>query len=351
MIKLLIIGGIVIGLILVYFMVITLIPGFKVQNQPLAGLKSKTEKTTEKDASNRKDVSFTVNGDTISAWLYLPDMAGATVPCIVMANGSGGTKDMLLEGYALRFQAAGMAVLSFDYRYFGGSEGAPRQLIWIPRQLEDYAAAVDYVRGLEEIDSQRIALWGTSLSGGHVITTAARDHRIACIVAQCPGVDGRASAKHALETMGITYLLRMVVHGQRDVCRGLLGLSPHRIPIVGKPGSIGMLTTPGELEFFQQFVPETFVNETCARIVIRGDKYRSIKYAADVRCPVLMQVCEKDEIIPVSSARETEKLLGTYADARHYPIGHFDIYKGEHFERAVKEQLGFLQKHLFGAES
>jgi hypothetical protein len=159
------------------------------------------------------------------------------------------------------------------------------------------------------------------------------------------------TAKQALETICIKYLLRMVVHGQRDVCRGLLGLSPHRIPIVGKPGSIGMLTTPGELEFFQQFVPETFVNETCARIVIRGDKYRPIKCAADVRCPVLMQVCEKDEIIPVSSARETEKLLGAYADARYYPIGHFDIYKGEHFERAVKEQLGFLQKHLFGAES
>ena len=45
-------------------------------------------------------------------------------------------------------------------------------------------------------------------------------------------------------------------------------------------------------------------------------------------------------------ARETEKLLGTYADARYYPIGHFDIYKGEHFERTVEEQIGFLQKHL-----
>jgi len=346
MTKLLIIGGMVIGLSLVYFMVITLITGFKVQNQPLAGVKSTTKEATEKGASNRKDVSFTVKGDAISAWLYLPDMAGAKVPCIVMANGSGGTKDMLLEGYARRFQAAGMAVLSFDYRCFGGSGGEPRQLIWIPRQLEDYAAAVDYARDLEEIDSQRIALWGTSLSGGHVITTAARDHRIACAVAQCPGVDGRASAKHAFETMGVKHLLRLIVHGQRDICRGLLGLSPHRIPIVGKPGSISMLTTPGELEFFEQFVPETFVNETCARILIRGDKYRPIKYAADVRCPVLMQVCEKDEIIPVSSARETEKLLDAYADAHYYPIGHFDIYKGEHFERAVEEQLGFLQKHL-----
>ena len=345
MIKLLIIGGVVIGVIVVYFVAITLLPGFKVHNPPLSVVKSTLGKMTEA-ASGRKDVSFTVKGDTISAWFYLPDATGATVPCIVMANGSGGTKDMLLEEYAHRFQAAGMAVLSFDYRYFGGSEGEPRQLIWVPRQLEDYAAAVDYVRGIKEIDPKRIALWGTSLSGGHVITTAARDQGIACVVAQCPHVDGRASAKHAFETMGVKHLLRLIVHGQRDVCRGLLGLPPHRIPIVGKPGSISMLTTPGELEFFERFAPKTFVNETCARIIIRGDKYRPINDAADVRCPVLMQVCEKDEIIPVSAARAAEKLMGPHVDARYYPIGHFDIYKGENFERSVADQIEFLQKHL-----
>ena len=342
MIKLLIVGGIVIGLILLYVMVIALVPGFKVQHSLIAGLKAETENAPY----NRKDAAFTVKGSAISAWLYLPDMTGEKVPCIVMANGTGGTKDMLLEGYARRFQAAGMAVLSFDYRTFGASEGEPRQLIWIPYQLEDYAAAVNHVRGMAEIDPQRIALWGTSLSGGHVITTAARDQRIACVVAQCPGVDGRASAKHALETMGVKHLLHMVVHGQRDYFRGLLGLAPHRIPIVGKPGSIGLMTTPGELAFFEQYVPKTFVNQACARIIIRGDKYRPIKYAGDVRCPVLMQVCEKDEIIPLRSARKTEKLLGRYADARYYPIGHFDIYRGEHFEKAVEEQVGFLKKHL-----
>jgi acetyl esterase/lipase len=346
MIKLIIIIGIVIGLILVYFMFVALLPGFKVQNLPLAGVKATPRTNTVSTASDRKDVCITVKGDAIKAWLYLPDAKDAKVPCIVMANGTGGTKDMLLEDYARRFQAAGMAVLNFDYRCFGGSGGRPRQLIWIPNQLEDYAAAVDFARSLEAIDPQRIALWGTSLSGGHAITVAARDHRIACVVAQCPGVDGRASAKYAFETMGLKHLLRMVVHGQRDWVRGLLGLAPHRIPIVGKPGSIGLLTTPGEWEFFEQFVPESFVNEVCARIVIRADKYRPVNYAGKVRCPVLMQVCEKDEIIPVGSARETEKLLGRNADARYYPIGHFDIYKGEHFERAVEEQIGFLKKHL-----
>ena len=344
MLKLLIIIGIVIGLIIVYFLVVGLVPGFKVPKLTLAGMRAASATSIP---SGRRDVSFTVNGDAVSGWLYLPQTKDDQVPCIVMANGTGGTRDMLLENYARRFQAAGMAVLSFDYRFFGDSQGEPRQLLWIPHQLEDYAAAIDFARNLDGIDSQRIALWGTSLSGGHVITVAARDHGIACVVAQCPGVDGRAAAKHAFATMGASHMLRLVVHGQRDWIRGLLGLSPHKIPVVGTPGSMALLTTPGEWEFFEQNVPATYVNEVCARIIIRGDKYRPIKYAGDVRCPVLMQVCEKDEIIPVASARETEKVLGKHADARYYPIGHFDIYQGEHFERAVEEQVAFLKKNLY----
>jgi hypothetical protein len=34
---------------------------------------------------------------------------------------------------------------------------------------------------------------------------------------------------------------------------------------------------------------------------------------------------------------------------RTYPIGHFDIYDGPPFERAVADQLHFLRRHLRGA--
>ena len=68
------------------------------------------------------------------------------VPGIVMTHGLGGTKDMLLEAYALRYTEAGYGVLTFDYRCFGASDGEPRQLLVIPQQLEDLAAAVAYAR-------------------------------------------------------------------------------------------------------------------------------------------------------------------------------------------------------------
>lgn len=47
-------------------------------------------------------------------------------PVVVMGHGLGSQKDMGLHPYAEQFAAAGLAVLVFDYRGFGGSDGWPR---------------------------------------------------------------------------------------------------------------------------------------------------------------------------------------------------------------------------------
>jgi len=338
--------GIIIGIIVVYLSIVTFFPGFKVPEQPLEKVKQLTKDVGTKPYWTRKEVSFEVKGTTLSAWLYLPKNLSAPVACIIMGHGFGGTKDMGLESYAMRYQKAGFAVLIFDYRHLGESGGEPRQLVWIPYQLEDWSAAIKYARGLKEIDPERIALWGTSMSGGHVIVTAAKDNQLACVVAQCPGLDGHASAEMFLKRVGIGYILRMIMHGQRDYFRSWFGLSPHKIPIVGKPGSIAFLTAPDAYDGFRKGAPDTFINEVCARILLRGDKYRPVKHAQNVRCPVLLQICEHDSIIPKSAAEETEKNLGKYVEAIYYPIGHFDIYIGDNFKKSVNDQLNFFKKHL-----
>ena len=338
--------GIIIGIIILYLSIITFVPGFKVQEQNLEKAEQLIKEVDTKPSWSRKDVSFKVKGISISAWLYLPENLSAPVPCIIMGHGFGGTKDMGLELYAVRYQEAGFAVLVFDYRHFGESDGEPRQLTWIPYQLEDWSAAIKYARGLKKINPAKIALWGTSMSGGHVIVTAAKDNRIACVVAQCPGLDGHASGEMFLKRVSIGYAFRMLIHGQRDYFRSWFGLSPHKIPIAGKPGSIACLTTPDAYNGYRKLAPDNFINEVCARILLRGEKYRPVKQAKNVRCPVLLQICEHDSIIPKSAAEETEKQLGKYAEAIYYPIGHFDIYIGDNFEKALSDQLGFLKKHL-----
>ncbi|NIO03529.1 MAG: alpha/beta fold hydrolase [Proteobacteria bacterium] len=338
--------AILIGIFVLYLLVVALIPGPTVPEQHLEKAKEHTRETNPKPCRSRKDVSFEVKGMSLSAWLYLPENVSTPLPCIIMGHGFGGIKDMGLEPYAIRYQEAGFAVLAFDYRHFGESDGEPRQLVWIPYQLEDWLAAITYARGLKEIDPARIALWGTSMSGGHVIVTAAKDKNIACVSAQCPGLDGHASGEMISKREGIGYILRMIMHGQRDLVRSWLGLSPHKIPIVGKPGSIACLTTPDAYDAFGKLAPENFINEVCARIILRANKYRPVKHAQNVRCPVLLPICDNDNLTPISAAEETERNLGKYAEVKHYPIGHFDIYIGDNFERSVSDQLGFFEKHL-----
>lgn len=334
------------GLIAIYLFAVGIVPGISVPGQIVTANHPPEKVSSGFAEAARRDVTFEVDGKALHAWLYLPQDLSAPVPCIVMAHGFGGTRDMGLALYAERFRAAGFAVLVFDYRHLGDSEGEPRQLIWIPYQLEDWAAAIEFSRTRKELDRDRIALWGTSMSGGHVVVTAARDQKVACVSAQCPGLDGRKAAAIGFTRYGIKHGLRMLVHSQRDLVRSWLGLSPHKIPIFGKPGSIACLTTADAIEAGRKLAHEGFVNEACARINIRGDKYRPVKYTRDIKCPVLIQICEKDSLVPPDTAEESIKRLGKHAEVIRYPIGHFDIYFGDNFEKAVEDQLAFFKKHL-----
>ncbi|HQA79577.1 MAG TPA: hypothetical protein PLV96_02130, partial [Methanoregulaceae archaeon] len=120
----------------------------------------------------------------------------------------------------------------------------------------------------------------------------------------------------------------------------------HKVPIVGKPGTIALMNTPDAYDAFTRLMPEGYVNEACARIIIRGDKYRPIKYARHIRCPVLLQICDHDTLVSLKSLEETAKILGPRAEVKHYPIGHFDIYTGSGFEKGVLDQIEFFRKHL-----
>ncbi|MCK4630690.1 MAG: alpha/beta hydrolase [Bacteroidales bacterium] len=341
-----IILGILIGLIILYLIIVIFFPGFNVEKQPLQVSKPGAGKNNHKPPESRKEVSFKVNGTLINAWQYMPEDLSTPVPCIIMSNGFGGTKDMLLESYALRFVKAGMAVLAIDYRYFGDSEGEPRQLFFFSKQLEDCSAAIEYARGIKNINPDRIAMWGTSASGGYGIITAARDKRIACVCGQCPALDSHTDGKLAVKREGIWFFLRLFMHAQRDMGRSRFGLSAHKLPIVGKPGSLALINAPGAFDGYSKVVSASFVNEVCTRGMLRTHGFNPIDYAKDVQCPVLLQVCEKDNLVSLNSVLKTAKKLGKYAEVKKYPIGHFDIYTGDNFEKSVTDQITFFRKYL-----
>ena len=292
---------------------------------------------------DRTDATFSSAGTRCAAWLYRPAGDAGPTPCVVMAHGFTGTRGDRLDAYAERFAQAGMAALVFDYRHFGDSDGEPRQLLDIGRQLADWQAAVAVARTLDGIDPERIALWGTSFSGGHVVATAAGDPRVAAVVAQAPFADGLATLLAADRRSAA----KVTVAAVADQAAGLLGRPPVLRPAVGEPGSAAAMTSPDAEPGFRAIASPAWRNEFSPRVMLRVGLYRPGRKAGALRCPLLVCVADDDAITPPAPAVRMAE-VAPRGELRRYPIGHFDIYTGAEFEAAVADQTEFLVRHVLG---
>jgi len=290
----------------------------------------------------RSNADFTSRGLRCAGWLYLPQ-AVVRPPVVLMAHGFGAERTFGLEPFAERFAAAGLATFLFDYRCFGDSEGEPRNWVSPRRHLQDWEAALAHVKSLPAIDSSRIALWGTSFSGGHVIVTAARHPQISAVVAQVPFTDGLA----LLASVPAKLMARLGIAALRDLSRILTRRAPFTVSIVGLPDSLAILNTPGTWEGYQSILPKetSWTNACPARAVFTTSFYRPVRYAKRVRCPVLLMMAKRDELIPPWTVQK-EQARFPYAQLVALNSGHFGPYKGACFEEVVDIQRKFLETYL-----
>jgi pimeloyl-ACP methyl ester carboxylesterase len=306
----------------------------------------------------RKEVSFISGGEQIAAWVYSPHPEGSDppssegstpgastgqTPALVMAHGFGGTREAGLPPYAERFAAAGMRVVVFDYRHFGGSTGEPRQLIDIGKQLDDWRAAIAFARGLDGVDPERVAIWGTSFAGGHAITIAAEDERLAAAVAQAPMADGLAVSL----ALGPARSLRLTRYALRDAIGAARGKPPVYVPLVAQPGELAAMTDDDADAGYHRLIPavSTWQNRFAGRTLMRLPFYRPNRLAAEIACPLLVCICDRDKITPPEPAALAAE-RAPRGEAVHYDCRHFDIYVGELFEETVADQVAFLTRNL-----
>jgi alpha-beta hydrolase superfamily lysophospholipase len=265
-----------------------------------------------------------------------------TQPCVVMGTGFGGTQDTPSIIFAAQqFASSGFAALTFDYRHFGESYGEPRQIVRIQGQLADFHAAVGFARSQAGIDPDRIALWGTSLGGGHVVSVAARDPRIAAVVAQVPfngfpkKVEGRSS-EMTRKLLGAMF---------RDAIRGWFRLSPHYIPSVGNANELAVMASPQAAQLIQGMDSKTWRNEVAPRALFEMMKYKPGDFSSQLQMPLLVCVGEFDrETLGESTIELVQK--APRGELKSYPFAHFDIYLPEFREQVVRDQIEFLRKNL-----
>ena len=134
----------------------------------------------------RKDIEFkTTDNVTLRGWLFTPQSSSGKVPCLILARGWTALKEMDLDAFAEYFTSKlSISCLVYDNRCFGASEGEPRYEIIPALQQSDYSDAITYAQSLDEVNPDKIGIWGSSYSGGHVLLVGAIDRRVKAVLSQ-----------------------------------------------------------------------------------------------------------------------------------------------------------------------
>jgi len=290
-----------------------------------------------------EDLEFSSGDDRCATWLFRPEPAAGPVPIVVMAHGFTATRKESLEKFARRFAAAGIAALAFDYRGFGDSGGVERQVLSIGRQLEDVAAAISFARGLDGIDPDRVALWGSSFGGGLTLETAAGDRSLACAVAQVPFAEGPSM----LGAVPPVNAMRLTAKALADIRARRSGADRVMIPAAGPPGTLAAMTSEDALPGFEAIKsPDSLhQNRVAAAIAVEALLWRPASKAGKIECPLLVQVASRDLDTPPAPAAKAAA-RAPRGELRRYDCGHFDVYLNPWFDRVADDQVEFLKRHL-----
>jgi len=292
---------------------------------------------------SRSDSDFMSGGLKCAGWLYRPDGA-ENPPVLIMAHGFAAERTFRLPLFAERFAAKGIAVLLFDYRNFGDSEGTPRNLVNPYSHIRDWEAAIAHVKALPHVNTDKIALWGSSFGGGHVICVAARHPEIAAVISQVPFVDGIASTVIRKPKDIVT----AVIAGWRDLGRKLTFRSPYTVPAIGTPDEFAVMNTEECMLGYSALIPEdlSWENKVPARVLLLVPLYSPMRQAGRVESPVLIMAAEKDSLIPIKAVEKTAARIKNVTLHR-LSCNHFAPYVGKFFEENVTIETEFLERHLF----
>ena len=168
------------------------------------------------DGITTKEITYYSEGVACWAKVFYPKGYAESDerPGIVLGHGWTGTHASL-EQYANYFAHRGMIAMAIDYRGWGNSNGfislaetvrsddqkrriqatadviVKRTRLLPMKQVEDYRNAISFLQGEPGVDPKKIGIWGSSFSGGHIVTVSALDSRVKAAVGQVPAVSGK----------------------------------------------------------------------------------------------------------------------------------------------------------------
>ena len=291
----------------------------------------------------KEPISFYSEGHKLDGDLYLPDGLGPDEPRsgIVLCHGYTGVKDLYLPDNARVLCEAGYAVLTFDYKGWGKSEGVRDRLAPHSR-VADVQAAMTFLGAQPQVDENSLGIYGTSYGGATVVWTAAIDDRARCVVSVVGVGHGQRWMRSVrrpdewvdmLERSKGDRVERTLSGESERADRGEILLADRQSAALaaaarkGNPNAINTLP----LEYIDetlQFHAEWVVDKIAPR-------------------PVLFITSDDDRLVP---PEESEAMYAKAGEPKKLVMlkgyGHYEVYVEPAFSEVMGPTLEWYQEHL-----
>jgi len=300
-------------------------------------------------AEGGQPIEFMSKGLRCKGLKFLPGdvKGGEKRPCIVLAHGFSAVKEMYFTDYAQAFANAGFVAIVFDYRFQGESEGEPRGQIFPWEQIEDFRNAITFAQLQPDVNAEKIGVFGSSYSGGHVICLGALDRRIKAVACQVPLVDGWTNFQAIVPRAAGAGMLKYL---EGDRVERYKSGKVNYLPVVAEDNN-AVLNTSDSYKFFTETGKKKasrWENRVTVESVEKFIEYSPATYIARIApTPFLMMVANNDVLTPTDvainafeSAREPKKLV-------ILPGGHFDAYV-DGFAQSSGNAISWFKQWLMG---
>lgn len=237
-------------------------------------------------------VEFFSHGHRVVGLLRCPDEGAGPFPTIVQGPGWLGLAGAkTYEPWHKAFVEAGYAVLVFDYRGYGDSEGE-RAWILPDRMVEDLINAITYVTSRPDLDKDRIGAYGIGgIGGGNAIIAAALDERIRCVAVQSVVADGKDWLRRMRrEYEWIDFVARVAGDAKTWVTTGVSELVDPRAEIMVSTPERQAYTNKKDVDAMIE--PEFHLQSAAALM-----RYRPLDHVARLSPRALLLTCVEDDAV------------------------------------------------------
>ena len=297
-------------------------------------------------------IEFESQNATLRGRLYVPKDSDSLPPVIIMAHGFTTTiSGMTADKYAEEFQNAGFAVLLYDHRNLGISGGEPRHEINFWVQSRGYIDAIGFISKQPEIDANKIAVWGASLSSREAFLVGTMDYRVKAVIAMIPAF-GEEIPKE--DEDGSLYAFAKETLLMDDI-KSLPQTTTEQIPIVstdqkGTPSALKNLTA------YNWFIEHGGRFGTHWKNVVSFSRIETPEnlnvgqFTNKLKAPILMVVATNDEMNG-ANPQVTKFVYDNIKQPKEWVDiegGHFGLlyYPSELFNQSSRAQINFLMKYL-----